>query len=95
MLRYRLTEFSTLSGKIEEKKKKVEGINIAAQKTSLSLKVANAGSGVRCVKKIENIHKDIATANMQNLLLIIFVGFLKRTKTPSPTISKNINMNSI
>lgn len=95
MIRYRLTEFSTLSGKIEEKKKKVEGINIATQKTNLSLKVANAGSGVRCVKKIENIHKDIASANMQNLLLIIFVGFLKSTKTPSPTIRKNINMNSI
>ena len=95
ILTYRLTEFSTLSGKIEEKKKKVEGIHIAAQKTNLSLKVANTGSGVRCVKKIENIHKDIASANIQNLLLIIFVGFLKSTKTPSPTISKNINMNSI
>ena len=95
ILRYRLIGSSIRSGKTDEKKKNVDGINIATQKTNLSLKVANAGSGVRCVKKIENIHEDIASANIQNLLLIVFAGFLKSTKTPSPTISKNINMNSI
>jgi len=45
------------------------------------------------VKKIENIHKDIACANTQNLLLIVFAGFLKSTKTPSPAINRNIKMN--
>ncbi len=93
ILRYRLIGISTRSGKTDEKKKNVDGINIAAQKTNFSLKVANPGFVVRSKKKIKNIHKDIASANIQNLLLIVFAGFLKSTKTPSPAINRNIKMN--
>ncbi len=95
ILRYRLTGISTRSGKTDEKKKNVDGINIAAQKTNFSLKAANPGSVVWSRKKIKNIHKDIASANIQNLLLIVFAGFLKSTKTPSPAINRNIKMNII
>lgn len=95
MLRHRLIGLSTRSGKMDEKKKNVDGINIAAQKTNFNLNAAKPGSLVWSMKKIKNIHKDIASANIQNLLLIVFAGFLKSTKTPSPAISKNINMNSI
>lgn len=91
--RYRLTGSSTRSGKIDEKKKNVDGINIAAQKTNFSLKAAKLGSLVWSRKKIKNIHKDIASVNIQNLLLIVFAGFLKSTKTPSPAINRNIKMN--
>jgi hypothetical protein len=46
MLRYRSITLSVRSGKMEENKKKVDGMNTAAQKTSLNLKVANNGSVV-------------------------------------------------
>lgn len=46
MHRYLLIVVSMRSGKTDEKKENVEGINTAAQKTSLSLKAANAGSVV-------------------------------------------------
>jgi hypothetical protein len=45
-LRYRSIGLSIRSGKTDEKKKKVNGMNAAAQKTSLNLKVANTGSVV-------------------------------------------------
>ncbi len=93
ILRYRLTGSSIRSGKTDEKKKNVDGINIAAQKTNFSLKAANPGSLVWSRKKIKNIHKDIASVNIQNLLLIVFAGFLKSTKTPCPAINRNIKMN--
>jgi hypothetical protein len=44
ILRYRSIGLSTRSGKTDEKKKKVDGIKAAAQKTSRNLKVANTGS---------------------------------------------------
>jgi len=93
ILRYRLIGSSTRSGKTDEKKKNVDGINIAAQKTNFSLKAAKSGSLVWSRKKIKNIHKDIARVNIQNLLLIVFAGFLKSTKTPSPAINRNIKIN--
>ena len=45
-IRYRSIGLSTRSGKTDEKKKNVDGINTAAQKTNLNLKVANTGSVV-------------------------------------------------
>ena len=51
ILRYRLTGSSTRSGKTDEKKKNVDGIKAAAQKTNLSLKVASEGSVVWRTKK--------------------------------------------
>ncbi len=58
ILRYRLTGNSTLSGKTDEKKKNVDGIKAAAQKTNLSLKVASEGSVVWRTKKIKNTHAE-------------------------------------
>jgi len=90
MLRCRLIKPSFLSGKTEVKKKKVEGIKVAAQKTNLSLKVAITGSMVRCVKKIKDAHTQKIFATIQNLLLTMFAGSLKSTKNPSPAYSKDI-----
>ena len=93
IFRYRLIGSSIRSGKTDEKKKNVDGINIAAQKINFSLKVAKSGSLVWSRKKIKNIHKDIARVNIQNLLLIVFAGFLKSTKAPSPAINMNRKIN--
>ncbi|GIL20642.1 MAG: hypothetical protein BroJett041_17560 [Candidatus Jettenia caeni] len=95
MLRYLSISLSFRSGKIDEKKKKVEGIKIAALKTNFSLKVAKIGSVVWSTRKTKNIHIDITCEKRQNLLLIPFVGFLKKTKIPSPAINKDIRMNTI
>jgi len=86
---------SFLSGKTEVKKKKVEGIKVAAQKTNLSLKVAITGSMVRCVKKIEDAHTQKIFATIQNLLLMTLAGLLESTKNPSPAYSKDIKMFTI
>ena len=94
MLRYRLTELSSLSGKTEENQKKAGGMYMATQKTNRSLKTASSWSVVRWVKKIEPTQKATAPANTQNLLLILFAGFLKSTRTPSPAISRNRKMNT-
>jgi len=45
-LRYRSVGLSIQLGKTDEKKKNVDRMNTAAQKTSLNLKVANTGSVV-------------------------------------------------
>lgn len=95
ILKYRSIGLSTRSGKTEVKKKSVEGIKAAAQKTNLSLKVVNTGSVVRCVKKIRDAHTQKVFATMQNLLLMTLDGFLKSTKNPSPAYSKDIKMLSI
>lgn len=95
ILKYRSTDLSTRSGKTDEKKKKVEGIKIAAQKTSLSLKVASATAVARCKKKTKNIHTDITCAKKQNLLLITLAGFLKNTNTPSPAIRMQLKIDII
>lgn len=95
MLRYRSITLSVRSGKTEEKKKKVEGRKEATQKTNLSLKVANTGSMVRCVKKIRDAHTQKVFAKIQNLLLMTLAGFLKSTKNPTPAYSKDIKMFTI
>ena len=95
MLKYRSITLSVRSGKTEEKKKRVEGIKVAAQKTNLSLKVASNGSVVWSVKKIRDAHTQKVFATIQNLLLMTLAGFLKSTKNPSPAYSKDIKMFTI
>jgi len=90
---YRSIGLSTRSGKTDEKKKKVDGIKAAAQKTNLSLKVASEGSVVWRTKKIKNTHTENVCAKIQNLRLIVFAGFLKSTNTPSPACNSNIGIN--
>ncbi len=81
------------SGKTDEKKKNVEGINKAAQKTSLSLKVASVRSVVWRIKKMKNTHAENVCAKTQNRRLMVFVGFLKSTNTPSPACNSDIKIN--
>lgn len=94
ILKYRSIVLSAWDGKTEEKEKKAGGMKAAAQNTSLSLKVAKAGSVVRSKKKMKNIQTAITCAKRQNLLLMTFAGFLKSTRTPSPATSRNIKMNT-
>src|SRR3990167_7857220 len=95
MLKYRSITLSVRSGKTEEKKKRVEGIKVAAQKTNLSLKVASNGSVVWSVNQIRDDHTQKAFAKIQNLLLMTLAGFLKSTKNPIPPYRKGIKMLNI
>ena len=80
---------------MEEKKKKVDGMNSAVQKASLNLKVADNGSVVWSVKKIRDAHTQKVFATIQNLLLMTLAGLLESTKNPSPAYSKDIKMFTI
>ena len=80
---------------MEEKKKKVDGMNSAVQKTSLNLKVANNGSVVWSTQKTKNTHTENVSAKTQNLWLMLFAGFLNNTNIPNPACCKDIKMNTI